>query len=182
MCQPDAIVTYPVAGKDYFVVACEGDAWDDVEEIRAADIENDLNRNIPEELKSLVADEALLGRLEVSYPMGYNAETNTQEALYHFGARSFQIYAMDGTCVLESGDWMEQIHAEEYPKIFNSQSVSHMPSSDQPSPFRLIMQYGPLTHYLLLLRCWATLLSRTDSRKVTRRKKMSLTAGQMRKV
>jgi len=122
MCQPDAIVSYSVDGKDYFVVACEGDAWDDIEEIRAGDIESVLNRTLADELKPLVADESLLGRLEVSYPMGYDEKTNTQVALYHFGARSFQIYDTAGSCVLDSGDWIEQIHAQEFPEIFNAET------------------------------------------------------------
>mmetsp|Transcript_15173 Transcript_15173/g.62167 ORF Transcript_15173/g.62167 Transcript_15173/m.62167 type:complete len:904 (-) Transcript_15173:902-3613(-) len=112
MCQPDTIQLFESGGVEYIAVACEGDAWgEEYDEIRAGDIESDLGRNLAPELKGLIRDDKKLGRLEVSYPDGYNKETNTQEALFHFGARSFQIYKLDGTCVVDSGDGVKKLIA-----------------------------------------------------------------------
>lgn len=126
MPQPDTIQTYVAGdGMPYLVFANEGDAKDDAEEARGEDItdEDELNRTAGADLMNFVDDEALLGRLKFSSIMGYNAETNTQEKMYHFGSRSFSIMSLNGTVVFDSGEWFERILEKHFPKIFNAQTV-----------------------------------------------------------
>lgn len=123
MPQPDTITTYVAAdGKTYLVFANEGDAKDDTEEARGGDITDpeELNRIAIPGLKELVEDKAALGRLKFSTIMGYNASTNTQEKMFHFGSRSFSIMAMDGTIVFDSGEWFARIQEKHFPAIFNA--------------------------------------------------------------
>lgn len=123
MPQPDSISNYVAAdGETYLVFANEGDAKDDVEEARGADITDpdELDRNAVGGLKELVEDSALLGRLKFSTIMGYNKLTNTQEKIFHFGSRSFSIMSLNGTVVFDSGEWFARIQEELFPAIFNA--------------------------------------------------------------
>lgn len=122
MPQPDTIVSYTAGnGKTYLIIANEGDALES-EEARAADITNPekLNRTAVPGLKKLVEDEKLLGRLKFSTVEGYDAETNTQYEIYHFGSRSFSIMSLDGDIVFDSGEWLARIMEKHFPKIFNA--------------------------------------------------------------
>lgn len=123
MPQPDTIQNYVAAdGMPYLVFANEGDAKDDAEEARGGDIidPDELNRNAVSGLKQLVEDEAALGRLKFSTIMGYNASTNTQEKMFHFGSRSFSIMSFDGRIVFDSGEWFARIQEKHFPAIFNA--------------------------------------------------------------
>ena len=122
--QPDTIVSYTAAdGKTYLVFSNEGDAKDS-EEVRGADVidPKELNRKVAPELKPLIEDETKLGRIKISSVDGYNAATNTQEKLFHFGSRSFSIMAMDGSIVFDSGEWFARIQEKLFPAIFNANS------------------------------------------------------------
>lgn len=126
MPQPDTITTYVAGdGKTYLVFANEGDSKDDAEEARGGDITDPekLNRVAVPGLKELVEDKTALGRLKFSTIMGYNASTNTQEKMFHFGSRSFSIMAMDGTIVFDSGEWFARIQAKYFPAIFNANGL-----------------------------------------------------------
>ncbi|MBV7482649.1 choice-of-anchor I family protein [Bordetella sp. BOR01] len=76
-------------------------------------------------------DDDLLGRLTVTWTMGYkqNPDGSPQlsadgrlvyDTLYAYGARSFSIRDADGKLVWDSGDQFERITAERYPDWFNS--------------------------------------------------------------
>lgn len=122
MPQPDTIKTYVAAdGKTYLIYANEGDAKDS-EEYRGKDLTDseELGRKAIPRLAYLTSVQNLLGRIKFSSKMGYNMTSNTQEALYHFGARSFSIMAMDGTIVFDSGNWFARIMRRYYTKIFNA--------------------------------------------------------------
>lgn len=122
MPQPDAISSYTAGdGHTYLVFANEGDAKD-AEEIRGSDITDveELGRTVSPEFKVVVDNSTLLGRLKITKNMGYNSETNTQESMFHFGARSFSIMAMNGTIVFDSGEWFARITEKHFPVIFNA--------------------------------------------------------------
>ncbi|KAI0563103.1 alkaline phosphatase [Gracilaria domingensis] len=123
MPQPDTIHNYVAAdGNVYLVFANEGDAKDDAEEARGGDITDpeELNRTAVAGLKELVEDKTALGRLKFSTIMGYNASTNTQEKMFHFGSRSFSIMSLNGTIVFDSGEWFARIEEKHFPEIFNA--------------------------------------------------------------
>ena len=122
MPQPDTIVPFVAGdGKEYLIIANEGDALES-EEARCKDItdEEKLNRTAVPGMKDLIENEALLGRLKFSTVEGYDAETNTQKEIYHYGSRSFSIMGMDGTIVFDSGEWLARIMEKHFPKIFNA--------------------------------------------------------------
>lgn len=119
--QPDTIGTYKARdGMTYMVIANEGDAIK--EDARGADFVDpkELNRSAPVGLKMRLKDDALLGRLEFSTIDGYNAETNVQENMFHFGSRSFSILSLDGRVVFDSGEWFERIMQKSFANIFNA--------------------------------------------------------------
>eukprot|EP00178_Gracilaria_changii_P025830 TRINITY_DN793_c0_g2_i1.p1 TRINITY_DN793_c0_g2~~TRINITY_DN793_c0_g2_i1.p1 ORF type:complete len:1156 (+),score=234.93 TRINITY_DN793_c0_g2_i1:4848-8315(+) len=123
MPQPDTIQNYVAGdGNVYLVFANEGDAKDDAEEARGGDITDpeELNRTAVAGLKELVEDKTALGRLKFSTIMGYNASTNTQEKMFHFGSRSFSIMSLNGTVVFDSGEWFARIEEKHFPEIFNA--------------------------------------------------------------
>lgn len=122
MPQPDTIGKYTGAdGQVYLIFINEGDSKDS-EEARGKDIidPGELGRNAVPGLKNLLEDDASLGRLKISTIMGYNATTNTQENVFHYGSRSFSIMAIDGRIVFDSGEWLAQILKRHFPAIFNS--------------------------------------------------------------
>lgn len=60
-----------------------------------------------------------LGRLNVTSTRGDDGNDGDFEALYAFGARSFSIWASNGTQVYDSGDDIEQLIASLDPTHFN---------------------------------------------------------------
>lgn len=145
MYQPDAITSYGVRGKTYYITANEGDSRDYdgfSEEFRIADLQLDpvAFPNAAE-----LQDDAELGRLNVTSTLGYGdscdpsdpanvslddgeydksyvENTCVYSELYAYGARSFSIWAEDGTRVFDSGSEFERITAELIPKNFNGQN------------------------------------------------------------
>jgi len=109
MYMPDALGTYAVRGKDYYVTANEGDGreyegYED--EVRVTDLD-------PE---SPLAGDADLGRLTVT-----NAAPYVEGGPYYsFGSRSFSIRSANGRLVWDSGDALEQLTAARTPTLFNS--------------------------------------------------------------
>lgn len=126
---PDGIQSYQVGGETYIVTANEGDAreWGDyVEPARVKHLgdEEDAPGTAPlcEEIAHY-ADDAKLGRLEVTTEMGFNAERGCYDELYAFGGRSFAIYSADGELVFDSGAQFEELTArlaETTDLVFNS--------------------------------------------------------------
>lgn len=121
---PDAIATYRVRGKDYFVTANEGDSRQDwfEEEARLKDL--DLDPTVFPDADDL-QDDDFIGRLTVTTTLGDADGDGLYEAVYAFGGRSFSIWAADGTLAFDSGDAFEQITAEAYPTNFNSDHAAN---------------------------------------------------------
>lgn len=130
MYMPDAIDAYEFAGQTYLVSANEGDARDYdcfSEEARIKDLT--LDSTVFLNASDLQAD-TQLGRLNSTTSfdaIGFEMDgdqfvpvTTPSSELYTYGARSFSIWAADGTLVFDSGDQLEQITASMLPADFNS--------------------------------------------------------------
>ncbi len=130
MYQPDAISSYAVGGKTYYVTANEGDARD--YEDAGADAYNAGNLgaieyNEESRVKDLNLEGAVagtdgnddLGRLNATTTLGDADNNGAYEEIYAFGARSFSIWdAATGEQVYDSGDLIERIIAEQYPELW----------------------------------------------------------------
>lgn len=126
MYQPDALDTYEVRGRTYFVTANEGNA-------------RDYNPGLREEatVSSLALDpttfpnasalkaNAALGRLTVTRMDGDTDGDGDYDRLYAFGARSFSIWDAAGQQVYDSGDSFEQRVAQAQPANFNANNSSN---------------------------------------------------------
>jgi DNA-binding beta-propeller fold protein YncE len=109
MYQPDTIAAYTVGGKDYFVVANEGDDRDDfyAETTKASKLTH-----------SAIPD---IGDLRVCPDIGDENGDGDYEKLYAYGARSFAIFDGDtGALVFESGKEMAETVAARIPDYFNT--------------------------------------------------------------
>ncbi|MBK9169963.1 MAG: choice-of-anchor I family protein [Bryobacterales bacterium] len=126
MYQPDGMAIMEHEGKLYILTANEGDARDyDTfsEEVRVSSLTLDqagFQTPIAE-----LRNNANLGRLTVTNRLGDADGDGRFEKLYVFGARSFSIWDEDGNQVYDSGDEMERITAERYPKFFNSNNTAN---------------------------------------------------------
>jgi len=149
--QPDTIKTFSRDGKHYLITANEGDAkeylfdneaedeyW--IEERRGADFEV-FAPSVSEEMKSMLADQAQLGRLKFLDKVGLD-ENGMHERFIAMGGRSVSIFEMtvDGAnskaeLKWDSGDEVEAKHAELDPNgekgLFNPEQVD--PASDLPA-------------------------------------------------
>jgi len=109
MYQPDTIVAYSVAGKNYIVTANEGDDRDDfyAEATKASKLAH-----------TAIGD---LGDLRVNPDLGDADEDGEYEALYTYGARSFSIFDGDtGALVYDSANEMATEVASRFPAYFNT--------------------------------------------------------------
>jgi len=137
MYQPDAIASYAYNGKTYYITANEGDArnYDTFsEEIRVRDLQ--LNAVAFPNAAEL-QNNANLGRLNVTTTMGISNGCDPSdpatdpeidceyEAIYAYGARSFSIWAADGSQVFDSGSEFERITARLLPDYFNSNNTEN---------------------------------------------------------
>ncbi|MEM9274619.1 MAG: esterase-like activity of phytase family protein [Cyanobacteria bacterium P01_F01_bin.143] len=116
--QPDAIASYEVDGKTFYVTANEGDARD--EDVRIADITLDptVFPNAAE-----LQDDAVLGRLEISAIDGDLDGDGDYDQLFAYGGRSFTIWDSRGNLVFDSGDDFATITSQLIPELFNSQGT-----------------------------------------------------------
>ncbi|MDF1535114.1 MAG: choice-of-anchor I family protein [bacterium] len=117
---PDSIASYQVKGETFIITANEGDSRDYSgfsEEARVKDIllDPDYFQNAAE-----LQDKARLGRLKITTTRGDADGDGEFEALYAYGARSFSIWTADGIQVFDSGGELEQVTADYYPDVFNS--------------------------------------------------------------
>ncbi|MGK0274399.1 MAG: 2',3'-cyclic-nucleotide 2'-phosphodiesterase/3'-nucleotidase/5'-nucleotidase [Ilumatobacter sp.] len=130
MYMPDAIDAYEFGGQTYLVSANEGDARDYdcfSEEARIKDLT--LDPTVFLNASDLQADDQL-GRLKTTTSFNttvfemdgdqFVPVATPSTELYTYGARSFSIWAADGTLVFDSGDQLEQITAGMLPADFNS--------------------------------------------------------------
>jgi hypothetical protein len=137
MYQPDAIAAYQFNGRTYYVTANEGDDRDDFipgeEGARVKDLV--LDPVAFPNAAELQADSAL-GRLTVTTFDGDINGDGQFEKLYALGARSFSIWAEDGTQMFDSGSDFERITAQRFPDNFNASNSSNDPEtrSDNKGP------------------------------------------------
>lgn len=126
MYQPDAIAAYQFNGKTYYVTANEGDDRDDFipgeETARVSSLTLDpVAFPNAAELQAASA----LGRLTVSTYDGDLDDDGQYEKLFVLGARSFSIWAEDGTQMYDSGSDFERITAQRFPQNFNASNSSN---------------------------------------------------------
>lgn len=120
MYQPDAIKSVNIDGADYIVTANEGDARDYdgfSEEVRVEDLMLD---SMAYPNANMLQMEEVLGRLRTTTATGDTDGDGDIDQIYSYGARSFSIWAADGSLVFDSGDHFEQKLAELAPENFNS--------------------------------------------------------------
>jgi DNA-binding beta-propeller fold protein YncE len=121
--QPDAIASYSIKGKTYFVLANEGDDrndWinpgDETARVSAGAIALDpAVFGTPTEIATLKLP-ANLGRLTVTTAQVPKNTANQFTELHVLGSRSFSIRGADGALLFDSGDDFEQITAARYPR------------------------------------------------------------------
>jgi hypothetical protein len=129
MYQPDAIDSYEVDGKLYYVTANEGDARDYAgysEEERVADVQLDLDDNDVTDSDAndtddlgrvggvadgnfTLQDNDQLGRLNITTANGDTDGDGRIEQIYAYGARSFSIWDADGNLVADTGNTISKI-------------------------------------------------------------------------
>lgn len=137
MYQPDAIDSFEVDGKTYYITANEGDARirpdGDIEDADGNVIteEGDIF-NEEERLKDVTLDPTIfpnadelqkdenLGRLKITNTLGDTDGDGDFDQLYSFGGRSFSIWDDTGKLVFDSGDQIAQITASQTPEFFNA--------------------------------------------------------------
>ena len=123
---PDAIASYKVGGKTFFITANEGDAREYetfVESVRIGSSSVTLDPAVfPDAM--LLKNNANLGRLNITTTMGRNSNGFYQE-LVAFGARSFSIWDVEGRLQYDSGDALERITADAYPANFNASNTTN---------------------------------------------------------
>jgi len=120
MYQPDAIASYTVGGNTYLVTANEGDSRDYggfSEEKRCGNLLLDPNAFPPSEMYQKNEN---LGRLKITTTLGDADGDGDFDKLYSYGARSFSIWDADGNQIYDSGNEMELLTSQIYPKGFNS--------------------------------------------------------------
>ncbi len=111
MYMPDAIAAFDIAGETYVISANEGDARDEDERVKKANIDPDL----------LSDDEkTLLERLKISTIDGDADGDGDIDVLHSYGARSVSIWGSSGTLISDTGDDFEQITARYLGTNFNS--------------------------------------------------------------
>ena len=129
---PDAIASYQVRGKTYYVTANEGDDRGDADEagrgdvIRLKDSEDVISFGrdglAATEEVALLAEDEQLRRVNISTIDGINEDGELAE-LYSYGGRSFSIWSARGELVWDSGDALEQITAAALPENFNASNT-----------------------------------------------------------
>jgi Ca2+-binding RTX toxin-like protein len=129
--QPDAIAAYAAGGQTYFVMANEGDAYDnfggsgrdDVVRVGNATLDTALLQSIIDDgfyaSEAEIKDNDNLGRLNVS-KFGDTDNDGDLDKLIAFGGRSFSIRDADGDLVFDSGSLMERAIALLDPTRFNA--------------------------------------------------------------
>lgn len=122
---PDAIASYSVGGKTYYVIANEGDDRDDFlsvdETMRVGNANYILDENVFPNAAELKQN-SRLGRLTVSNAPGLRGDLNGDgkvERILMLGGRSFSILDEDGNFVYDSGDFMERAIANFGPPWFD---------------------------------------------------------------
>ncbi len=137
MYQPDAMANYRRWGREFIVLANEGDSRDYAgysEEVRVSDLTLD-----PAVFPNAAAlqDDMAIGRMKTTIATGDANNDGLFEEIYTYGARSFSIRKGNGQLVFDSGDQLEQITAQALPDDFNStndENGSFKDRSDDKGP------------------------------------------------
>ncbi len=137
MYQPDGIASFRAGGKDYLVLANEGDAREypnvtptSNEVVRVAALNLDTNA-FPN--ASLIKSNSALGRLQVTSTLGDFDGDGDYDALFAFGARSFSIRDAKGKLVWDSGDDLERITSLADTNGFNVSNTGNARDSRSPA-------------------------------------------------
>lgn len=117
---PDAVSSYEVGGKTYFVTANEGDTRDyggysEEEKVGKLNLDTVVFPNYAD----LQKDENL-GRLLTTTSLGDTDNDGDIDKIYSIGTRSFSIWDSTGNLVFDSGDQFERKIAAEFPLNFNT--------------------------------------------------------------
>jgi alkaline phosphatase len=115
MRQPDAITSMQINGQTYVFTANEGDARDHTED-RVKDLTLDPSA-FPN--ADLLQQNENLGRLKIRTDIGDTDGDGDHDQLFHYGARSFTVYDVDGNVVYDSGSTFSRLIAEIRPDLFN---------------------------------------------------------------
>ncbi|MEO9964986.1 MAG: choice-of-anchor I family protein [Reichenbachiella sp.] len=137
MYMPDAMTSYKKWGREYIVLANEGDSRDYAgysEETRVKDLALD-----PVAFPNAAAlqSEDAIGRMKTTIATGDADGDGLFEEIYTYGARSFSIRRASGSLIYDSGDDFEQITAAQIPNDFNStndENFSFKDRSDDKGP------------------------------------------------
>jgi hypothetical protein len=119
MYQPDAIASFEIAGRTFFVTANEGDVRDYTgfsEVARCCELE--LEESFAEAAPYQSPDRC--GRLQITRTLGDDDGDGRYDAFYAFGTRSFAIWDERAELVYDSGDTLERMSMELFPQEFNS--------------------------------------------------------------
>jgi alkaline phosphatase len=104
-----------INGQTYVFTANEGDARDHTED-RVKDLTLDP-RAFPN--ADLLQQNENLGRLKIRTDIGDTDGDGDHDQLFHYGARSFTVYDVDGNVVYDSGSTFSRLIAEIRPDLFN---------------------------------------------------------------
>ena len=124
--QPDAIASFSIGGKAYYITANEGDSRDYpgfTDEIRVGSSSYVLDPTVFPNAATLKQD-ANLGRLTVSRVTGDTDGDGDIDRIESFGARSFSIWDATGKQIYDSGDRLERLTASLSPASFNSDGTA----------------------------------------------------------
>ncbi|MER7797024.1 choice-of-anchor I family protein [Microbacterium sp. NPDC096154] len=120
MYMPDGIAAYEANGQTFLVTANEGDVreWGAyVDAARVKDLAADGQGPLCDSIAAY-ADDAALGRLDVSIEDGFDGEC--YDELYTYGGRSFSVWTPDGQLVFDSGSAFEDITSQLDGVVFNA--------------------------------------------------------------
>ncbi|WP_287444648.1 choice-of-anchor I family protein [Thalassospira sp.] len=125
MFMPDTIDAINIDGKEWVLIANEGDSRDYdgySEETRVGKLPLDP---VAFPTASTLQKDENLGRLKTTTAQGDVDGDGDFDVIYSYGARSFSVLDADGEMVFDSGDAFEQILAANYPNVFNSSDTEN---------------------------------------------------------
>jgi DNA-binding beta-propeller fold protein YncE len=125
MFMPDTIDAINIDGKEWVLIANEGDSRDYdgySEETRVGKLTLDP---VAFPTASTLQKDENLGRLKTTTAEGDIDGDGDFDVIYSYGARSFSVLDADGEMVFDSGDAFEQILAANYPNVFNSSDTEN---------------------------------------------------------
>ncbi|WP_252724108.1 MULTISPECIES: choice-of-anchor I family protein [unclassified Thalassospira] len=125
MFMPDTIDAINIDGKEWVLIANEGDSRDYdgySEETRVGKLTLDP---VAFPTASTLQKDENLGRLKTTTAQGDVDGDGDFDVIYSYGARSFSVLDADGEMVFDSGDAFEQILAANYPNVFNSSDTEN---------------------------------------------------------